>query len=100
MPKSVRPRIKELIYELLKRAASSRCIPFSYWLAEAIAEKAAREGFEIIDGKVELIKDKIAKEHFKIIDGTIFYSEAFVNEIKSNQDELIKPFSGDSSMDQ
>jgi hypothetical protein len=95
MPKSVRPRIKEQIYELLKRAASSRCIPFSHWLAEAIAEKAAREGFEIVEGKVELIKDRTTTEHFKIIDGTTFYSQAFVNEIRKNTIKFIEISSED-----
>jgi nucleoside diphosphate kinase len=97
MTKSVRPRIRELIYELLKRAASSRCVPFSQWLAEAITEKAAREGFEIVNSKIELIKDKTAKEHFKIIDGTIFYSETFVNEMKNDQTIFTKSSSEESS---
>jgi len=52
MADSVRPRISKKIYELVKMSASASCVPDSHWLVEAIKEKAAREGFEIVDATV------------------------------------------------
>lgn len=49
---TVRPRINKAIYELVKKAASASCMADSHWLADAIREKAAREGFEIVAGEV------------------------------------------------
>jgi hypothetical protein len=52
MGDNVRPRISKGIYELVKKAASSTGLPTGHWLVEAIIEKAAKEGFEIVDGRV------------------------------------------------
>jgi hypothetical protein len=52
MGDNVRPRINKGIYELVKKAASSSGLPTGHWLVEAIIQKAATEGFEIVDGKV------------------------------------------------
>lgn len=49
---TVRPRINKTIYELVKRAALASCVADSHWLADAIKEKAAQQGFEIIEGEV------------------------------------------------
>jgi hypothetical protein len=52
MPKDVRPRISIEVYQLVKAGAASSCVSENHWLIEAIIEKAAREGFEIIDAQV------------------------------------------------
>ena len=52
MGENVRPRISKGIYELVKKAASSSGLPPGHWLVEAIIQKAATEGFEIVNGEV------------------------------------------------
>jgi hypothetical protein len=52
MGENVRPRISKVIYELVKMAASASCISTGHWIIEAIKEKATREGFQIVDGKI------------------------------------------------
>lgn len=59
MSDNVRPRISKGIYELVKKAASSSGLPTGHWLVEAIIEKAAKEGFEIVNGKVEHSSSRI-----------------------------------------
>ena len=52
MGDNVRPRISKSIYELVKKAASSSGLTTGHWLVEAIIQKAASEGFEIVNGEV------------------------------------------------
>jgi hypothetical protein len=71
MAGSVRPRISTEIYELAIKAAAASCLPTSHWLLEAIREKAAREGFEIVNGSV-------------------IYLDVQANGFKPNQPSLVK----------
>ncbi len=59
MGENVRPRISKVIYELVKRAASASCISSGHWLIEAIKEKAAREGFQIVDSKIIYVEPNL-----------------------------------------
>lgn len=59
MAENVRPRISKIIYELVKKAASASCISAGHWLIEAIKEKAAREGLQIVDGKVTYVEPNL-----------------------------------------
>jgi hypothetical protein len=73
MGDNVRPRIRKVIYELGEKAASSSGLPTGHWLMEAIIEKAAKEGFEIVDGKVTHSSPRIDELKGDHVKNTINY---------------------------
>jgi hypothetical protein len=73
MGDNVRPRISKGIYELVKKAAYSSGLPTGHWLVEAIREKAAKDGFEIVDGKVTHSSTRIDELKGDHVKNTINY---------------------------
>lgn len=48
----VRPRINPTIYQLAEEGAKAKCVSPNNYIVNAIIEKAARDGFEIVDGNI------------------------------------------------
>ncbi|WP_287131231.1 hypothetical protein [Candidatus Cyanaurora vandensis] len=47
MPRQVRPRIPDRLYQLIQRGAAQAALTERHWLIDAIREKAGRQGIEL-----------------------------------------------------
>jgi hypothetical protein len=72
----VRPRVHPTIYQLAVEVAKAKCVTPSNYIANAIIEKAARDGLEIVDGNIMAIK-KEGDEEIAEISNNGYHVEKF-----------------------
>jgi hypothetical protein len=91
----VRPRVHPIIYKLAVAGAKAKCVTPSSYIANAIIEKAARDGLEIVDSNITAIK-KEGNEEIVEISHNGYHAEKF-KESEDFKNLEVSNFDADSS---